>query len=136
MKYWMKKGKHQDRFNTLTKLVPQEGHSEDQFIELIRVTQNVYYDLYNNGGCNIGRAGRSYDWLGIIYLLDIFDFVGDREGRVLFRLTGKTFSDWGLNKRDEEQLGSLLDRVWDFICEHPKAREFLPDGYVPEALLA
>lgn len=52
-RYWEHKGKHQDLYNALfAKLVPQEGPAETPDGELLRAVSELYYDAYNNGGCN------------------------------------------------------------------------------------
>lgn len=38
----------------ITKDVPPKGHAETLPVELFRCAQNVYYEIYNNGGCNLG----------------------------------------------------------------------------------
>lgn len=52
MTYWNKKGKHQDLYKQVEGLVPDVGEADDPNIELLRCASNVYYDAYNNGGCN------------------------------------------------------------------------------------
>ena len=51
--YWCEKGKYQKESDILQKLVPSEGEAQDTRIELYRRVSNTYYDIYNNGGCNI-----------------------------------------------------------------------------------
>jgi len=52
--YWGHKGKYQDVYNSIKALIPDSGESEDPNIELLRCGSNIYYDCYNNGGCNLG----------------------------------------------------------------------------------
>jgi hypothetical protein len=53
MTYWNEKGKHQAEYDELVKQVPGSGKAEAEHIELLRCIGNVYYDCYNNGGCNL-----------------------------------------------------------------------------------
>lgn len=54
MSYWSRKGRHQKRYDRLyAKLVPDSGEAGSDAGELIRTVSNVYYDIYNNGGCNL-----------------------------------------------------------------------------------
>ena len=51
--YWAHKGKHQDLYEILSEtLVPASGPADTPAGELLRSMANVYYDVYNNGGCN------------------------------------------------------------------------------------
>lgn len=47
--YWCGKGKYQAKFDEVWKRVPAEGKASDPRVELLRVLNKVYYDLYNNG---------------------------------------------------------------------------------------
>jgi hypothetical protein len=54
MTYWAKKGRHQKIYDRLyAKLVPDSGEAGSDAGELLRTVSNVYYDIYNNGGCNL-----------------------------------------------------------------------------------
>lgn len=51
--YWNKKGKYQDDFDRLYKeLVPEFGESDTLNGEILRISSYLYYDFFNNGGCN------------------------------------------------------------------------------------
>jgi hypothetical protein len=41
--------------------VPDVGEADTVAGEFLRVFSNVYYDVYNNGGCNLVNGGRSTD---------------------------------------------------------------------------
>lgn len=52
--YWSKSGRHQRLYDRLyAKLVPDSGEAGSDAGELLRTVSNVYYDIYNNGGCNL-----------------------------------------------------------------------------------
>lgn len=53
--YWNHNGKHQLLSDALQHLIPATGKSDVAHIELLRCLNNVYYDIYNNGGCNRRR---------------------------------------------------------------------------------
>lgn len=57
--YWTNKGRHQRIYDRLQALVPDEGEADTPAGELMRLMSNVYYDVYNNGGCNLVDGGRS-----------------------------------------------------------------------------
>lgn len=57
--YWSHKGKHPELKDALQKLIPFSGEVNDPddnpHLERFRKAANCYYDLYNNGLCNMGR---------------------------------------------------------------------------------
>lgn len=54
--YWTSEGKYQDLLDEATKQIPGMGECESRYLEAIRVTQNWYWDVYNNGGWNYCRS--------------------------------------------------------------------------------
>lgn len=54
MSYWNSTGTYEKQSAQITEDVPASGHAENVAIELYRCAQNVYYEIYNNGGCNLG----------------------------------------------------------------------------------
>lgn len=72
--YWEQKGKYQELYERLHKeLVPDSGVSDTTAGEIIRTGGNVYYDLYNNGGCNLGDS-KAYDLHQFTSYLSLFGF--------------------------------------------------------------
>lgn len=62
MTYWQNNGKHQAAYDELfAKLVPDQGKAETAHGEVLRLASNLYYELYNNGGCNIHHDGPKAD---------------------------------------------------------------------------
>jgi len=62
MKYWNKEGKHQDLHDKYwDELVPDSGEAETQEGEALRAISRIYYDVYNNGACNIFETEEVYD---------------------------------------------------------------------------
>jgi len=58
-KYWNKKGKYQKQYNEMyVRLVPDSGEADTEHGEIIRIISRVYYDHFNNGGCNL--SGQEY----------------------------------------------------------------------------
>lgn len=52
--YWEHNGKHQDVMEKMMPLVPAYGEcAEGSLLELYRVMQGAYYDLFNNGLGNV-----------------------------------------------------------------------------------
>lgn len=56
--YWNHQGLHQKLYiKLMAELVPEAGDAETPHGEVLRLASNLYYDLYNNGGCNIHHEG-------------------------------------------------------------------------------
>ena len=53
--YWNGSGKYQELTDDIEKLIPRQGAAGTPELDLFRISSNAYYDLYNNGGCNISR---------------------------------------------------------------------------------
>lgn len=82
--YWCEKGKYQKQYDSIKHFVPDSGKSDNPAIELLRCMGNIYYDVYNNGGCNFDirheeikhlnkfmlYQGIEIDWLGLDYKHD------------------------------------------------------------------
>jgi hypothetical protein len=52
--YWAHEGKFQERYEELRyTLVPDSGDAATPYGQLLRYAINIYYDIYNNGGCNL-----------------------------------------------------------------------------------
>lgn len=51
--YWNNTGHYQVQCDQIKKDVPTLGHAKTLPVELFRCGQNVYYEIFNNGGCNL-----------------------------------------------------------------------------------
>ena len=50
-----------DKINSLSPNeggIPHEGHAQNDAVDVFRCAQNTYYDIMNNGGCNMGMDHR------------------------------------------------------------------------------
>ena len=54
MSYWGSEGKYQAQKDQIEQDVPAEGYAQNVAVELYRCAANVYYEIFNNGGCNMG----------------------------------------------------------------------------------
>lgn len=61
--YWFHEGKYEDKLAALNKLIPDYGPVKDPKLDKLRIAQNIYYDLYNNGMSNY-RPGDVESLLG------------------------------------------------------------------------
>lgn len=94
--YWNDAGKYQKEYESLSHLVPVYGQADTMAGEAIRITQNAYYDLYNNGGCNqrLDELTFVYDWLHK-HAPDEFDTRKDMLGTIDYRQLYRDIDDDG-----------------------------------------
>lgn len=127
MKYWNIQGQHQDLYDKYwDTLVPDSGAADTQEGEALRAIGRIYYDVYNNGGCNIVETEELYDDDGDHYADEysissfydgFFDtvarFTGDHDKvRELRRKVKDLGADYW-----HEDLGFLLDNFTDKILQ-------------------
>jgi hypothetical protein len=68
-KYWNGEGKYQKQHSEIfNRLVPSEGKAKTKAGEILRMVSSIYYDQFNNGGCNLWE-GRREDVNGLHYLV-------------------------------------------------------------------
>jgi hypothetical protein len=67
--YWDRKGKWQKHAEYLERF-PSEGDAALKCMAEFHEAVRVYYDLYNNGGCNL-KPGETTDVLGVYIALDL-----------------------------------------------------------------
>lgn len=51
--YWNHSGKHQKFMDALDTKAPRIGYTENPYMNLYLTMVHLYYDAYNNGGCNV-----------------------------------------------------------------------------------
>ncbi|NLZ33896.1 MAG: hypothetical protein GX889_03085 [Clostridiales bacterium] len=51
--YWNEEGLYQEEVNKLEDLKPDRGYTNNEYMNLFLAVSHLYYDVYNNGGCNI-----------------------------------------------------------------------------------
>tara|TARA_R110002051_G_scaffold45087_2_gene90965 strand:- start:1851 stop:2261 length:411 start_codon:yes stop_codon:yes gene_type:complete len=120
--YWSDNGKHEKKYNLLwDEFVPPRGECKELAAEVFRMAGRLYYDVYNNGACNIERqededftiAGQS---LGILkYAIDDGEYY---EIRWLTFRFAEEYADYDQSYEEIRQpLEAILDKVivwaWD-----------------------
>ena len=77
---------YQAQSDQIAKDVPAEGHAENIAVELFRCAQNVYYEIYNNGGGNMGSLGGHVEYIQHVAYFRLSGFNassgGERPGRL------------------------------------------------------
>ena len=51
--YWESNGKYQAWYDNFSKCLPGFGQTNNDYANLVINIGSLYYDVYNNGGCNI-----------------------------------------------------------------------------------
>jgi hypothetical protein len=124
--YWASKGKHQKDYNRLwEKLVPESGEAETNHGEILRLVCRFYYDVYNNGLCNIDVMS---DYMGSLsgrgYLLE--PHLKDKKDWWTFidglRKYGEKTNEWEehSSEYDEDDYTAYPD-----VFKHPWGEPFL-----------
>lgn len=62
--YWYNKGRFQDRYDEISDYMPGSGRDTDnKYLNALLILGKYYYDVYNNGGCNLMSDGV---WKGLL----------------------------------------------------------------------
>ena len=103
--YWKGNGKYQAFLDELDKQMPDIGYTDNANMNLFIMASNLYYDVYNNGSCNIMDC----------YADDFFQYMGP------------LFQDVSIKKLadcDYEHAEHMMDMVSEFLKDKPM-------GYTP-----
>ena len=127
MKYWNEQGPYQQEYNAYWKaLVPAAGEAATSEGEALRAIGRIYYDVYNNGACNICETEEICDDDGnyeyddhtiSLFYESFFDtvasFTGDHDKVRELKQKVKRVSqgNW------PEDIGFLLDNFTDKILQ-------------------
>lgn len=105
--YWNNEGKFQDEANRISELIPSWGKTENKYLDLYITASGVYYDMYNNGGCNIRDS----------YITSINEYIRpfarDLKG-INFDCTIQTIYR---NLKNEIKLENFMDSVIEFVSK-------------------
>lgn len=105
--YWNHTGKYQNESEELEKLMPHWGRTTNSYMNLFIVASQLYYDVYNNSGCNIEDC----------YVDDIEKYIKpyakELKG-INFKCSLRTIVNNLMNK---EKLENFLDSVMEFISD-------------------
>ena len=128
--YWSEKGKYQEEYDLIQVLMPSEGHAEDNNVDLVVLGSNIYYDVYNNGGCNLNNPrflvyldtieGNGID-LGVVrQLQESFNVIDhDEECDPIYESDAPDFDE--ACKKCDDIIDELMERIDPDIIE--KCRE-------------
>lgn len=105
--YWNNSGKYQSEVDRINELMPSWGRTNNPYLNLFLTASSLYYDVYNNGGCNIKDC----------YVKNIETYIKpyaeDIKG-INFKCTLNTIIK---NLRNEEKLEKFLDSIVEFVSD-------------------
>lgn len=94
--YWNGNGKYQQFVDQTNKIMPDYGDTTNPNMNLFIYISKLYYDCYNNGGCNI-----------VDCYLDRVDALQEKVGKIVVTmLIG-----------DKEYLETITNKVFEFLLD-------------------
>lgn len=123
--YWNSNGKYQKFVDEKLKTIPDMYFTDNEYMNLFIEINNLYYDIYNNGGCNfrldkvtriksviknfkISKAISDYDYLEEI-TDRIFEYLMDKD------LTFENYGFWNEWKNSLISLNKYEGENWSYI---------------------
>ena len=111
--YWNGNGRYQQVYDKLSEQIPEIGESDKVHIEALRCITNIYYDVYNNGGCNLydrdthdgNDGGEYYEY----YTYKVDSYYADMVVKVTCFNDGEQFLWW--RNADNTDLGELIINI-------------------------
>lgn len=99
--YWNGKGNHQKELDRIDGLKPSWGMTTNKYMNLFITASNVYYDVYNNSGCNLADC---YDAKIEEYIMPFADDIKSLRLNVQLKTLIKNF-------KNEKKLEAFMDEV-------------------------
>lgn len=100
MSYWNGEGLYQNELNKISENIPDIGMTNNKYMNLYITANNVYYDVYNDGGCNLDN-----------YEEDIKKYVAPFNKALEGIDFEESFEDVWRNLENEEKLEIFMDSV-------------------------
>ncbi|MEC3269816.1 MULTISPECIES: hypothetical protein [Bacillus cereus group] len=99
--YWNSNGKYQKELDNLRGLMPGIGMTSNQYMNLYITASKVYYDVHNNGGCNLADC---YDKKIRDYIMPFSDDIKSLRLNVQMKTLIKNFEN-------EKKLEAFMDEI-------------------------
>ncbi len=94
--YWNRNGRHQGLLVRLEELIPAYGYTTSPPLNALICAEHLYYDVYNNGGCNIADC----------YMRDVRKYL--KAYSLRFPVTAFLRRDY---RRMEEAMDTLIEKI-------------------------
>ncbi len=107
--YWNGNGRHQRLLMRLEELIPSYGYTRSLPLNALIAAEHLYYDVHNNGGCNIADC----------YMRDVRRYLKPYWGE--FPVNAFLRGD---SRRMEQAMDALLEKIGNEPIEALDAEEF------------
>ncbi len=140
-KYWNSDGKYQKFVDENLKMIPDMYFTDNEYMNLFIEINNLYYDIYNNGGCNfksdkVGRIKSVVKNFKISKAISDYNYLEEITDKIFEYLIDKdlTFENYGfwnewknrlisLNKQDGENWSYITCGTKDNMAKEFKIRQ-------------
>lgn len=127
--YWNGEGKYQEWVDKVNKTIPDMYYTDNEYMNVFIAMSNIYYEIYNNGGCNI-MDGSYKDELKVIHgfigkfnsrtAMNDLNYLEDKTNEVFEKLMEKdlSFKNYGFWNEWKERKISMSEQVgenWIYI---------------------
>ena len=125
--FWAGKSPMQEQYDTLWRLVPAQGEvilenkELQKSVEAFRNITRIYYDVYNNGGCNVAE-NRWEEWAIAPYYQPFIENVQeivehiDVKDRVI-ELCCRNYMSQKMLERLEQIANRIVRNAWEIFVE-------------------
>lgn len=126
--YWNNKGKYQEDYRFYSNLlIPPFDKADTLHGELLRCISNIYYEVLNNGACNMFHTwDGDYELYIEKHYKKLFDFIESQLGSTysLLEACKDVYNDgpWSSFHKVAEP---MIDKVMEIVIEEEKKREKL-----------
>tara|TARA_Y100001973_G_C5165626_1_gene315970 strand:- start:62 stop:532 length:471 start_codon:yes stop_codon:yes gene_type:complete len=131
--FWAGTSPMQDKYDTLWRLVPSEGEvilknkQLQKAVEAYRNITRIYYDVYNNGGCNVAE-NRWKEWAIAPYYQPFIENVQEIVDRIcpmdivnvkklILELASRDYMSNKNLERLEQLTNKIVRNAWDVFVE-------------------
>lgn len=105
--YWNSLGRYQEESDRIGELMPSRGKTDNKYMNLFLVASKLYYDVYNNGGCNIKDC----------YKDDIDKYIKPFANDIKAINFNVTLNTIYRNLKKEEKLERFMDEVIELVSD-------------------
>jgi hypothetical protein len=127
--YWNRQGKYQEWVDEISATMPDMYYTDNKYMNVFIAMSNIYYDIYNNGGCNI-QDGCYKDALKYIHgfigkfnsrtAIKDYDYLEDKANEVFEKLMEKDLSFenhgfWNNGRDSKVSMNEQSGECWTYI---------------------
>tara|TARA_R100000655_G_C2868964_1_gene172989 strand:+ start:74 stop:520 length:447 start_codon:yes stop_codon:yes gene_type:complete len=125
--FWAGTSPMQEQYDTLWRLVPSQGEvilenkELQKSVEAFRNITRIYYDVYNNGGCNVAE-NRWEEWVIAPYYQPFFENVQEIVKHIdvkdtVIELCCRNYMSQKMLEQLEQIANRIVRNAWDIFVE-------------------